>query len=343
MSITTLDLNIAKHCTLIIDKIVYTVPCPNLVLPTSILNGGKIDHDKEFSEAIYTAVNDKTLFSNGKWQRHKFSKVMNLDSTIHRINTQFFPLDADNHAFGRFEFNPWKLGEQGLTEFASNTECLFYDGYEFIQEHAKVTRVDVAIDLHGIEVEDVQMTLAHKANSQKYSFDGETQTIYAGSSKGQQFKAYNKLSQLKLTSDLPVTRLEYKLTPQIPLHKLHTLSNPFKNVQIGNPPAKAPIGVEKWLWRTIRDSIAQRGTTAALNGLPPELRQQVRDTLKKQSVKWWNSDEVWKQWPKAVMPVLSGGLVVPEGTCCKSQEAPSPPPKPHNGEGIGSQSSVLAN
>ena len=322
MSKSTVELNITKHCTPIIDKIALTVPRPNLVLKSSILNGGKIDHDKDFSEAIYTAVNDKTLFSNGKWQRYKFSKVMNLVNSPHRINAQFFPLDADNNAFGRFEFNPWKLGELGLNEFASNCESLFYDAYEYVQEHAKVTRVDVAIDLHGVEVEDVQMAMAHKAISQKYSFDGETQTIYAGSSKGQQFKAYNKLAQLKLKHEVPVTRLEYKLTPQIPLHKLHTLPNPFKNVQIGNPPAKAPIGVEKWLWRVIRDSITQRGTTAALNGLPPELRQQVRETLKKHSAKWWNSDDVWKQWPQAVMPVFSGGMIVPDGTCCKSQAGP---------------------
>lgn len=330
MSVTAFDLNIAKHATPIIDKIVLTVPRPNRVLKTSIKNGGNTDHDKDFSEAIYTAVNDKTLFSNGKWQRYKLSKVMLLANSPHRINTQFFPLDRDNHAFGRFEFNPWKLGEHGLLEFAANTEFLFYDGYEYIQEHAKVTRVDVAVDLHGVEVEEVQITMAHKANSQKYSFDGETQTIYAGSSKGQQFKAYNKLAQLKLKHDVPVTRLEYKLTPQILLHKLHTLPNPFKNVQIGNPPAKGPVGVEKWLWRAIRDSITLRGTTAALNGLPPQLRQQVRETLKKHSVKWWNSDEVWKQWPQAVMPVLFGGMVVPDGTCCVPYDTDWVPLNPYN-------------
>jgi hypothetical protein len=323
MSSTAFKLHIAPHCTPIVDKITITVPFPNKVLLTSILHGGTCDHDSDFATAIYTAINDTSVFNNGKYGRYKLSKEITLASTEHRVNAQFLPKEQNNTAFARFEFNPWKIGEAGLMEFASICGLLFYDGYEFVQEHGKVTRVDAAIDLHGVSMEQIQLTQGQKATSQKYSSEGNTQTIYSGSSKGQQFKAYDKIAQLKIKSGETVTRIEHKLLPQLPLHKLHTLTNPFKHVQICKLPPHPPLGIEKYLWKLIRDSIKQRGSVAALNSLPPDLRHKARETLKFNSKTWWDSDTIWKKWAAAVQPVQSGGMNVPAGACSL------PPPSPN--------------
>lgn len=311
MSYTAFNLNIAQHCTPIIDKITITVPFPNKILKTSIFHGGQADFDSDFIKAIYTAINDKDVFSGGKWCRFKVSKLINLKSTAERVNAQFIPIDISNTAFARFELNPWKIAEDGLMEFAAICASFFYDGYEYVQEHGKVTRVDAAMDLYGVTVEQIQFTQGQRATSQKYSFDGEVQTLYSGSSKGQQLKAYNKAAQLKLKGKETVSRIEHKLLPQIHLNKLHTLPNPFKSVQITMPPANPPLGVEKYMWMLIRDCIKQRGTTAALNLLPPDLRKKVRETLKNSSQKEWDSDILWKKWHAAVQPIQTGGMVVP--------------------------------
>ncbi len=334
MSSTAFDLNIAPHCTPIIDKITITVPFPNTVLPNSILNGGKTDFDSDFTKAIEDAIKDKSVFSHGRYCRYRVSRLINLKNSVERVNAQFFPKDENNTAFVRFELNPWKMAKHGLKEFADIADNFFYDGYEYVQEHGKVTRVDPAIDIHGVTVEQIQFTQGQKATSQKYSFDGEAQTLYSGSSKGQQLKAYNKAAQLKLKGGETVSRIEYKLLPQILLRELHTYPNPFKCVHIALPPAKPPLGVEKYMWRLICDSIKLRGTTAALNGLPPELRQKVKQALKSGSQKGWDTDVLWKKWHAAVQPIQTGGSIVPIGTCYVPHLTPPDvfPGTPHNGK-----------
>jgi hypothetical protein len=88
----------------------------------------------------------------------------------------------------RLEFNPRRLGKQGITVLKSQLESLVLgplvsDGLNFDDIIAKgtVTRVDIAVDLVGIRVDQLDVRFLGQGKSHwYYSEKGQAETGYYG-------------------------------------------------------------------------------------------------------------------------------------------------------------------
>jgi hypothetical protein len=288
-----------------VDKLSITVRNPNSVYKNSIKFGGTIDHAKEFLKAAYTAINDTSVFPQAKHSPYKINVHMAISSSAHRVLLQMDPKQPEKYPFARFEFNPVKLGDGGLAEFAANCISFFDTGYEYVWDHGRVSRMDVAIDLHDVTVGQMRFLSKGWTTQKTVDTGGQFQTIYIGKSTGQQTKVYNKLLQLNLSNSVPVTRIERSLKASHPLATLHTLKNPFGHLTLAHAVPKAPQTLEPHMWELISDSITMRGPAGAMSLLPKDLRRIVVKHLDATSPDYWTPVEFWKHWPDALAPLYA--------------------------------------
>lgn len=288
-----------------IDKISITLPNPNSVYANSIKFGGKIDHANEFLKAAYSAINDKATFQPAKYSQYKINVLMALSCSANRVLLQMDPKQPEKYPFARFECNPVKLGDSGLAEFAANCISFFDTGYEYVWDHGRVSRTDVAIDLHDVTVGQLRFLSKGWTTQKTVDTGGQFETIYIGKSTGQQTKIYNKIMHLKLSAPAPVTRIERSLKPNESLATLHTLKNPFGHLTLAHAVPKAPQMVDPFLWELISDAITTRGPAGTMSLLPKDLRRKVAKHLDATSPDFWTPDEFWKHWPDAVTPLYA--------------------------------------
>jgi hypothetical protein len=144
------------HAMPFVDKLAITLPDPNKVMPNSVKNGGTSDYTALFANTAWNLINDKALFQPSKMSRYfKIAVHINLKSTDARVFLELVPKDAAKTPFARLEYNPARLGTDGLEELWSIMTILFDNGWEFVRKYGKVSKLDVTIDLHDVEVGQV--------------------------------------------------------------------------------------------------------------------------------------------------------------------------------------------
>jgi hypothetical protein len=183
-----------------------------------------------------------------------------------------------------------------------------------------VTRLDIAVDLVGIRIDDLAIRFAGEGKSHwYYSPEGEAETGYFGLKMANApWKAYNKRRQLKETGTgetqlyggLPHTRIEYRAIPKKPVPALCGYKNPFVNISLAVP--AAPKGVQPHVWQFFLDACQRRGHDAAIAMLPEgKTKQTFVGTLDAAHAAFWKPDLIWKSWGETLASNLDGHAGIP--------------------------------
>ena len=205
----------------------------------------------------------------------------------------------------RCELNPSTLGFEGLKAFVYDFGQFFLsDGYAEFYQRARVSRLDVAFDIHGMDINDAHIWSNSLKVSQKYNgVGGRTETLILGSKKGRSTVIYNKAAQLLQNKDIaptePCTRLEARLKNACMLKNLKNLKNPLLDLYISS--MKPPKGLDKDLWLLFNAYSHAKTQNAALQSLSPKIRKVLTTELKNQHVDYWNSKELWATWPDIII------------------------------------------
>lgn len=292
-----------------IDKVSFTYDIPD-------------DHHKAVISFLYHWVED-----------HRHLKSVPPYKTRYRRTFIFtFPengatvrIDADPKSsktpmpFFRFEFNPAALGKSGIECFQHELHGVLMNEHpwEKIAKTCRVTRLDIAVDLLGVRMEDLIIVPGITKQQLKkfaiFSASGKLETIYPIYKHGAKapLRIYDKAQQLSDTGapakfeGVAYARVEAELDGKKlqgkPLMSLHKLKNPFLGLGVIDPtnPVSPPESLHAWSY--FLDSCRMRGKEGALEMLPTdELRSVYAQTLEKADRRLWNPEKLWKHWPKVL-------------------------------------------
>ena len=306
------DKYIGDNAKPIIDKFTLVAPSPNTVYKNSITYGGTLDYEKQFFDGAFTYGKDKEFTKSAKGGAYCFNSMIYPDAAVHGALLQIGPKNKNGkNPFIRIEFNPNKLGSHGVLTLFSDLTSFIPDSYEYLWKHAKVTRIDIAVDLHGKKVGEVRFLNKWGTTERIIGTGGEIETIYVGKSTSSQTKIYNKAKEAKLPHDVVITRVERSIRTQLPLKNLIKLPNKFQHLALADVLPAKPANVETHIWEMFSDSVEKRGPASALNLLPKPLRKVVVAHLKVTACDFWNPTEIWSHWPATVQPILDAVGPVP--------------------------------
>lgn len=218
-----------------------------------------------------------------------------------------------NVSFLRLEFNPAKLGPAGVAFMRERLFDIFFDEHPWkrIATHCSVTRIDIAVDLLGVDMANVLVT-DYKPGSGagkplKRMFvvtpEGTLETVYLGTDPPK-VRVYDKAQHLadeKMPSaygTTPHVRIEMPIKPACPITKLDALGNPFEKLTVLSlsNPVEPPDGMHNWAF--FLDCCRVRGPKAALALLPTdELRQAYQQALAAVEIPILKPEKAWAKWP----------------------------------------------
>jgi hypothetical protein len=213
-------------------------------------------------------------------------------------------------AFVRLEFNPSKLGPEGMAELADCIKFIFANHITMHQLFlaSRVSRIDVACDL--VNVASDELLVSTPASGKSHVYYGETgkhETTYLALKKGKSSpqKFYDKAQQLldadrdQKFGDAAHTRFEKLAAPNIPVTKLVGLKNVFEKFDVRFPVEHHAPG-EPYVWALFLDSCRQCGAMTALDKLPETLRPSYQKALDATKHVIWKPTKIWSDWPEVL-------------------------------------------
>ena len=222
------------------------------------------------------------------------------------IQCQPWSKGKKNTPFMRFELNPDRLGPEGVSRFKKELLVIFLDNipYETLRKAGNVTRLDVAVDLVNVDVED--LLVAAKKPGKKLSYfgiGGKIETAYQNTSKT--IYIYDK-KQAQLDKDLkpeygetPYTRVEIRTRTTKGITGLPKLLNHLKKVSLVDIEAPNPPE-EEHHWKLFQDACRYRGLDGALGVFPENIRSQYQAAIDAVAGDVWQPAKLWSFWPETV-------------------------------------------
>jgi hypothetical protein len=216
----------------------------------------------------------------------------------------------------RLEFNPSKLGIEGLDHLHNVLSDVIEGGWQAFIKEGRVSRLDVAVDLVGVRMTKLKMVPPKAVVSQTWSSSkGKLQTFQWGKPNGSYTQIYNKTAEMEArgvaVSGPQIVRFERR--PKDPafksLAKLAELENPFAGFVLTTTLPEAPQDGPAYVWPLFCDSVGVRGLLAALQLLPEHKRPIFKKQFASAAPEWWNPDAIWAQWPAVVQQSKLGNPV----------------------------------
>jgi hypothetical protein len=194
----------------------------------------------------------------------------------------------------RFEFNPANLGFDGVDHIIAILDSIFVQGSHHLLRNSFVTRVDLALDLHGLSADQVigrsSRQRAHGIFSNQM---GIPETIYLGKPKSNQTAIYTRNND-----EGPSLRVERRIKPKCRGSQLAFLPDPFRSVKMVHTDSLRPLLIGM-IPDQFFDSVRVRGFTHVLATLPPAQRRAIKAALKDpEQSRLPSTDEVWRSWPQ---------------------------------------------
>ena len=261
----------------------------------------------DMHSALWVAFQDKSAYLKTDPKTasgYQGARFVHIESSSARPLIQYKSYSQKLHSI-RLEFNPRKLGGTGLMELAAAVKPIMPDGWEYVVTNGHVTRLDVAVDIVGVRVEDFLCLTKQGITSAVWGVDGQAQSLSLGK-KGDKTLVYS-IKAKRLAKDpewngSSKIRVERRLrNPAFhDLAKLGELQNPFTGLVLTTPLPPPASGMKPWEWQMFGDSVQIRGVTAALGLLPKERKAKYRAHLKAHSQPWWVPTALWETWPKIV-------------------------------------------
>lgn len=236
----------------------------------------------------------------GKWSKEVFALL------------QCNPKNGQG-GFLRLEFNPnrWEANVQHLWQ---QLEDIMWnpENYLDFMMNAKVTRLDVAVDIEGIQPDDYVWDTS-KAIYRSHILKRENlETLYLGSknaarAKGQ-VRIYDKAAQMKIPNS-KLTRVErvVKSGGFLRVSNLPKLPNVLDGIEcydVVHALASSNLVPPEYC-QFFHEACARRGVSGALKILKNDKRRkQIRAVIKSSTPTFWNPDLAWSGWGKAVSKVF---------------------------------------
>ncbi|MGY3472743.1 hypothetical protein [Bradyrhizobium ottawaense] len=281
---------------------------PNSIVPfidkLSVTFNIPAEQGPTFHKLLADALPYKNIFQAAKNNsRYKITRNIALHSTAERI---LFNAGPKHPGFPdcRLEFNPSKLGWQGINDLDAILMELLPGGWEYVWKHGQITRIDIAVDLPGVGVEDFNILPSMSLTHRTYAQNGICQSIYIGKPSGNQFRIYDKAGEQKakgINLGQQTTRVEKTFRGlAISPSELGQLPNPFAQlVMVAKLPLAPPDECPR-LWARFLDSVAKRGLGPALALLPKMQRTRYRKHMANQPKAGWDPQAFWATWSQAV-------------------------------------------
>jgi hypothetical protein len=206
----------------------------------------------------------------------------------------------------RLTLHPRDMGLQGFEDLHSVLGQFTDHGWGSFVSSARVTQIEVSIDLEGIPFNTVHVLPDQAKTITVYKSGQQAETIYLGKSKSNQTVIYDRAAKRKKLGQVdkagPCTRIERKKSsPNLQVNELAKLSNPFSHVQfVPLPAAPPPAEAKGYLWSLFTDAVAQRGLDPALKLLPQAKRTAYRKYIAAQKHHWWLPEVIWQSWPNVL-------------------------------------------
>lgn len=207
----------------------------------------------------------------------------------------------DGNAFLRFEWNPSRFdAEQTAHLFGQLEYGLDLPWFYFWQ--GTVTRIDVAVDLEGIQIGDYVFDRLKAPLRVAYYKKGQLQTVYLGKNAKGQARVYDKAAELKDPSRTR-TRIEVAACPRCTGDELIHLPNPFMNIQVFDV-LKAGLDLNPVDVRLLNMAAQARGIKPPLSMYPDAISKDREAKIRASVPKFWTPQLWWNCWPDLVRSIL---------------------------------------
>jgi hypothetical protein len=266
------------------------------------------DHAYQIYKQLWTVIDDNVFQNAGPKSKYsgKYNvvKLISLPWTHHRV---IFQVQQEDHQVQhiRLEFNPRKIGSQGLMELHATLMMLLLNGWDYVIEHGRITRIDVGVDIPNVRMDEFLFLPQQGTTTREWGVDGHLESQYSGKSQGN-YTAIYSVKKKRIAKGQPwtgksVVRVERRLRYPSPkkLSDLAKLENPFAKMVLTTVMPQPPDPKKAWEWSMFEDSVNVRGLAKALALVPENRRKQYRDYLKQHPKPWWNPEAIWAQWPEA--------------------------------------------
>lgn len=213
-------------------------------------------------------------------------------------------INCHKSPFLKLDLNPTKIGGDGFTQLREALKQILPDGLSTFATHGKVTRIDAALDLRPMAIDDMLALQDQTKTYRSYALKGKLETIYFGKRRGNHTRIYDKTKeQAKKGRSLAseTIRVERVLrNTKLKLSNLASLSNAFNGMHLlchvwPEPPKS--IEPKAYLWRLFVSACTHEGTDVALKWLHDDKRITYRKYLKEQTHDWWKPQLIWEKWP----------------------------------------------
>ena len=207
----------------------------------------------------------------------------------------------------RIEFNPSKMGSESIFDlYQGELAMLLSGGLPELHEKARISRIDYALDIVGVDLQELLIASSYSVRSMKFDRHGRMQTLYLGSPKSAtQTRIYDKVAQMKASGEVllppttPITRVERVIRNAGLLRNIHKLKNPLSTLVVGAT-NKESLNIPCHQWRMFSSYAREHTVQAALAILPLSERKKFVDAIKHSNPTWWNAEILWSAWPELI-------------------------------------------
>ena len=212
-------------------------------------------------------------------------------------------------SFFRLDINPLALTPSGMAHLIEKLDDIFgvpWPAWRF----ARVSRIDVAVDLYGVSLTDWVWDLTGRRSREVICRNNEVRTIYLGAKRQSPLVVYNKGHQdPSLAAGCALTRVEGRIKYAGDVSGLTTLANPMAKVQVLNPRKLAFPDPHREALLSVGHL---HGRLGILRTFPALMRPKVDLGLASGVAPWWDPAAVWEAWETCLTQTLPS-LIDPAG------------------------------
>lgn len=205
-----------------------------------------------------------------------------------------------NTGFIRLEFNPDRIGTEGLNKFkAILDQWLLPHGYPSVLKWSRITRIDLAVDFSKVSLDQVFPFTKWPTYRETWTHKGELESIYLGkrSQTNNFYRIYEKPTVHGQTKK--VLRIEREMRNlKIAFGELGSLPNPFSTLRLNHLDMPPPKGWDATKWRLFVRAVKISGLNSALFMLPAAERKEAKLHASKFPVHRMNLGDIWSEWPE---------------------------------------------
>lgn len=202
----------------------------------------------------------------------------------------------------RIDLNPVDLGRDGLLDLHSSLIGLMPNGWSFFIAHGRISRLDVTVDLPGLQMSRLHFLPNLGVTSTTFARSGKLVGYRLGKPRASHTMIYDRkvkrVDQGKPWVGKEGVRIERRVKSQsLPFSSLPDLPCQFSHVDVVQRDASPPDQGKQYLWDLFLTAAEAKGVAAALMNLPEKRRSLYRKQLKNHMTKAWNTTAIWERWP----------------------------------------------